>query len=101
MPKIHHRIPKDQTTDLVVVSSCAAMPNSCWGIYRRAALVEIPRSLHHIAAIDSRRLTIVTSREKLNVGSTTRCAFARALTELIVICDEMAVSDATQSDNVD
>jgi hypothetical protein len=79
-------------TKFVVVSSAAAMPNSCWGIYKRVGVLEVA------ADVDERRLTIdvrrkgvrrvVATWEKLNVGHTARCAYQRALAE----AREMAAS---------
>jgi hypothetical protein len=78
----HFRKAVSETTDRVVVSACAAMPSSCWGVYRRVAIVEVPTGVK-VKAIDPRRMTVIATKEKLNVGSTARCAFDRAVSDLI------------------
>jgi hypothetical protein len=72
-------------TRFVVISSAAAMPNSCWGVYRRVGVLEVE------ADVDERRLSIDARRrgvvrvhatwERRNVGTTARCAYQRALAE--------------------
>jgi len=73
----------------IVMSAAANMPNSCWGVYRRVAVVLVdlsklpegagrPRmiSTHARGVVD-----VVETWERLNVGKTDRCAYARALAE--------------------
>jgi hypothetical protein len=60
------------------------MPNSCWGTYRRVALLEVEDGVDRVAMISWRArgvICIVRTWEKLNVGITERCAFNRALAE--------------------
>jgi hypothetical protein len=72
-------------TRFVVISSAAAMPNSCWGVYRRVGVLEVSGDVdERRLAIDARRkgvVRIVTTWERLNVGRTERCAYQRALAE--------------------
>jgi hypothetical protein len=72
-------------TRFVVVSSAAAMPQSCWGVYRRLGVLEVAADVDDSRlTIDERRkgvVRIVSTWEKLNVGHTDRCAYARALVE--------------------
>ena len=60
------------------------MPQSCWGRYRRVAVVEVDPS---IEAEDAPRMIserargvvrIVATWERLHAGTTHRCAYARA-----------------------
>lgn len=70
-------------TEFVIRDSSAKMPNSCMGRYRRVAVLEvesgtIPRMISTRAPGVVR---VVETWEKLNVGRTDRCAFARAMAE--------------------
>jgi len=72
----------------IVMNSRTRMPPSCWGCYRRVAVVELdddalragetPRMIS-TRARGVRR--IIQTWEKLHVGSTERSAFRRALRE--------------------
>lgn len=65
-----------------VMTAAAAMPNSCWGTYRRVAVVEVATADTLPAMISERArgvVRIVKTWEKLNVGSTARCAYSRAV----------------------
>jgi hypothetical protein len=69
-----------------IVVSSACMPNSCWGVYKRVALVRID---HHERVSgfmpkvirEGRGIKIERVWDKLNVGTTDRCAFKVALRE--------------------
>lgn len=64
-----------------VVCSAAKMPSSCWGTYRRVAVVEIDPGVTSISMISDRARgvrSVVETWEKLNVGKTERCAYKRA-----------------------
>lgn len=71
------------TTTFVVLDKAAKMPNSCWGKYRRVAVLEVRAG--SIPAMISRRargvVRVVATWERCNVGKTDRCAFDRALSE--------------------
>jgi hypothetical protein len=71
------------TTTFIVMDACAKMPNSCWGIYRRVAVLEVIEGT--IPAMISKRargvVRVVATWEKLNVGKTDRCAFSKARAE--------------------
>ena len=58
------------------------MPSSCRGVYRRVAVLEVEQGLEYVSMISPRArgcARIVETWEKLNVGSTPRCAYERAL----------------------
>lgn len=59
------------------------MPASCWGKYRRIAIVRMPDNAHEPPRIDERikGLEIVDQWRSLNVGKTDRCAYRVALRE--------------------
>ena len=62
----------------------ASMPASCWGTYRRIAIVELEPGHDDVARIDARAkgcARIVATWERLSVGKTERCAYARAMRE--------------------
>jgi len=71
-------------SNYIVKTAAAAMPNSCWGTYRRVAVIEVQDGVTDVAMISSRArgvINIVATWEKLNVGQTSRCAYRRALAE--------------------
>ena len=75
----------------IVMTAAACMPSSCWGTYRRVAVIEtngvdMPKQINyrHKAVV-----SIVDTWEKLNVGSTARCAYQRALVEARYIAREL------------
>jgi len=68
----------------IVQHAAAQMPQSCWGIYRRVAVLEVEDGVERVAMISERArgvVRVVTTWERCNVGTSSRCAFARALTE--------------------
>jgi hypothetical protein len=68
----------------IVQSSAAKMPSKCWGSYRRVAVIEVEAGVTGVAMISERARgvrRIVETWEKLNVGTTSRCAYQRALDE--------------------
>lgn len=77
------------STKYVVMSSSANMPNSCWGVYRRVAVVEIdPEALpagretpYAISPHYRGVVRIVRTWERLNVGRTDACAYRVAFAE--------------------
>lgn len=80
----------------IVMSSSAQMPSSCWGIYRRCAILEIvPGATPD--AIDERRagvVRVVETWERLHyVAGSDRCAFAVALQEAIEACARLNGDD--------
>ena len=71
----------------IVMTACAAMPQSCKGRYRRVVLVQLNQ---HFAAHGLRPAMIserargvlrIVDMGKHNVGVTDRCAYARRLAE--------------------
>jgi hypothetical protein len=85
-------------TRFVVLTAAAAMPNSCWGTYRRVGVLEVE------ADVDERRLSIDARRrgvvrvhatwEKLHVGTTARCAYQRALAEAEALAASLTAAHA-------
>lgn len=67
----------------IVLNKSAAMPSTCWGRYRRVGVVELrPDAVGEPTMLSSRSRQIkrvVKTWEKLNVGSTERCAYRKAL----------------------
>lgn len=66
----------------IVQTAAAAMPSSCWGVYRRVAVLEVHDGVQHVAMISPRArgvVRVVHTQEKLNVGKTARCAYEKAL----------------------
>ena len=67
-----------------LMTAAAQMPASCWGTYRRIAIVQIETADTVPKMISERAIgvvEIVATWEKLHVGKTTRCAYAKALKE--------------------
>ena len=66
----------------IVQTAAANMPSSCWGTYRRVAVLAVEPGLTHVAMISRRARgvrEIVWLADKLNVGKTERCAYAKAM----------------------
>lgn len=86
-----------QQNPYIVMTAAAAMPSSCWGTYRRVAVVELdleacekynikePKMISEHARGIKR---IIAVWEKCNVGKTARCAYQRALAEAQALADE-------------
>lgn len=75
----------------VVLDSSANMPVSCWGKYRRVAVVEV-RDGATPSMISERAKgvkKIVKLWDNLNVGRTGRCAYRRALSEAVSMADDL------------
>ncbi len=79
----------------VVRHSAASMPGSCWGEYRRIAILEVVNGGVNPRMISARArgvVRIVQTWEKLNVGRhapTGACAFSRAWREAVDLCGEL------------
>ena len=70
-------------THFEIVDSCAKMPGSCWGRYRRVAVLEV-KDGYQAKSIDARPhyvVRVVETWEKLNSGKGVRDAHTRALRE--------------------
>jgi len=70
-------------TEYTIMTASAKMPASCWGIYKRVALVEVEKGMEPKMISERAKglVRIVRTWEKLNVGTTDKCAYRRALTE--------------------
>ena len=76
-------------TEFVLMTASANMPKSCWGIYRRVAVLEIdPSKLRDgdtLPRMISERargvVRVVKTWEACNVGKTSRCAYRQALAD--------------------
>jgi len=77
-----------------VVTKSEKMPSSCWGKYRQVAVVELEPgySSDDVTMISERAKAvrrIVEHWGRLNVGISSRCAYARAVTEAEEICAQL------------
>ena len=75
----------------VIRTSAAHMPNSCKGVYRRVAVLEVedgvvPKMISPRAKGVRR---VVRTWERLNVGSTERCAYRIALAQAEALAAEL------------
>ena len=80
---------KMQPTKFIIKSSKAKMPGTCWGVYARIAVLEVDADVDTVSMISERARgvhRIVRTWESLNVGTTDRCAYARAL----AVAEELA-----------
>jgi hypothetical protein len=69
-------------THYIVQTAAAPMPSSCWGVYRRVAVLEVEAGVTRASMISTHARgvrRVVQTWERLNVGHTARCAYARAL----------------------
>jgi len=69
---------KTQQKKLYVCAAVAKMPPSCRGRYGRVALVLSDNGSEPLRIADSKNCTVIESWERLNIGKTSQCAFARA-----------------------
>jgi len=82
-------------TAFIVATASAHMPNSCWGTYRRVAVLEIDPSATPAGGpkmISERArgvVRIVETWEALNVGKTERCAYRVALAEAEAMAEHL------------
>lgn len=85
-------------TSFIVMTATAQMPNSCWGHYRRLAVVEVIAGC--TPAMISRRargvVRIIQTYERLNVGKTERSAYAEALVRARALCSKLEVRRINQ-----
>jgi len=73
-----------ETTKFIVKSSAARMPPSCWGTYRRVAVLEVAVDAPEPRMISDRArgvVAVVRTWERRSVGSTARCAYQVAMME--------------------
>lgn len=86
-------------TEYVVKTSSACMPSSCWGRYGRIAVLEVRRDRgedepkmisEHARCV----VRVVKVWERLHIGTTDRCAFAKALAKAKSLANELNGSTA-------
>lgn len=80
----------------IVKDAAARMPSSCWGRYRRVAVLEVDEGVTDVKMISDRARgvrRIVQTWERLNVGSTERCAFQVALTKAKALAAELNAAE--------
>ncbi len=67
----------------IVKTAAARMPASCWGKYRRVAVLEVePGAEPRMISARARGVVrVVETWDALNVGTSDRCAYRRALAE--------------------
>lgn len=81
-------------THYIVMSSWAKMPTSCWGRYRRVALLEVEKEYDLVSMISERArgvVRIIKTWEKCHYGrgGSGRCAYSRACTEAVELKRDM------------
>jgi hypothetical protein len=86
-------------TEYIVKTASARMPSSCWGRYGKIAVLEVEedRDLDEPRIISERArgvVRVVEVWDRLHVGKTARCAFARALREAEALADKLNGSEA-------
>lgn len=76
----------------IVQTATAKMPLSCWGRYRRVAVLEVPKNIERASMISDHSrdvIQIVQLWDRLNVGTTGRCAYQHALAAARELCAEL------------
>lgn len=76
----------------IVQTSSAHMPNSCWGIYRNVAVLEVENGLKSVAMISKRArgcVRVVKHFGPQNVGKTDKCGYRRTLKEAQELADRL------------
>ena len=83
----------------MVMQAAACMPNSCWGRYRKVAVVEIEDGFKGRPKMISRRARgvarVVALWDKQSVGKTARCAFRQALAAAEALCARLNAEEVT------
>ena len=95
---IHQGEGEENMTHFIVQTASATMPASCWGKYRRVAVLEVEAGMSRASMISERARgvkRIVETWERCNVGSTDRCAYSRALKEATDLADKLNAADGT------
>ncbi len=72
------------STHFIIQTASAQMPSSCWGTYRRVAVLEVASNVRRASMISRRArdvVRVIDTWEKLNVGTTKRCAYSQALAD--------------------
>lgn len=81
----------------IVMDKAACMPASCWGSYRRVAVVEIDEDFVGVPRMISERAKgvrrIVRTWEKLHAGRTSRSVYQQALAEANALAAELNKSN--------
>jgi len=76
----------------IVQTAAAQMPQSCKGSYRRIAVIEVKKGLKRVSMISDRAkgvIRIAETWERLNVGTSPRCAYQKALAEAEALCAKL------------
>lgn len=79
-------------THYIVQAASAKMPGSCWGQYARVAVLEVEEGVQAVSMISERArgvVRVVRTWERLNVGKTSRCAYAVARAEAEELAREL------------
>jgi len=85
-------------TKFIIKTSAACMPGSCWGQYRRVAVLEVEAGVESVAMISERArgvVRVVETWERRNVGPIAkrgergRCAYSRALMEAEELAEQL------------
>lgn len=78
-------------TEFIVKTAAACMPASCWGRYRRVAVLEVERGIWPTMISDRARgvVRVVQTWERLNCGKTERDAYSRAMAEAEAMTKEL------------
>lgn len=82
---------RERPREFMILTARACMPASCWGTYRRVAVLEVEAGTHP-AMISERAVgvyRVVQEWGPCNVGTTERCAYERALSEAYELIDRL------------
>ena len=80
------------TGSFIVKTAAANMPSSCWGRYARIAVLELEPGVDDVKMISERArgcVRVIRTWERLHVGASDRCAFARAMVEAEALCSRL------------
>ncbi len=73
------------TTEYRIQTAAARMPGSCWGRYGKIGVVEVEAGYEKPIKMISDRargvVRVVRIWDRLHMGTTQRCAYARAMAE--------------------
>lgn len=87
----------EQRTKYIVKTAAACMPSSCWGTYRRVAVLEIEADRSDVAMISGRArgvVSVVATWERQHCGTTDRDAYSRAVRAARDLVETLTAFDA-------
>lgn len=81
----------------IIQCASAQMPSTCWGRYRRIAVLEVEPGIDRVSMISERArgcIRVVRTWERLHCGKTERDAYSRAWREAEQLIEQLKAGAA-------